>query len=193
MRSVSYGRGEAGVREDIDEHSLHFIARAGHSVVGALRVTCRRHGPLESEQCYPQWILDEFNEKLCASSRMCVAPEYKAITSIPLQLTKFAWSTVLPLGIRIDVSKARYKAIPFYMKKMGYFFVRDSYFTFQRWAVPCGLIACPANASCQSRLADIFQTIDEPCDLSRLIGCGRFITSYHDFSVLTKSEKGGHV
>ena len=183
LRSVAYARDEAGDLDPIDAHSLHFIASDGESVIGALRVTCRRNGPLESESAYPGWLLEEFGDQLCASSRMCVAPHLRATTDIPFQLTKAAWSNVLPLGVRIDVSKARLKAIPFYMR-MGYCFVRDSLFEFERWSTRCGLIAYPATPHHASRLADLFRKIDNPCDIQRSRNARQFTASYSDFAVI---------
>lgn len=126
---------------------------------------------------------------MCAASRMCVDPEFKAHSTIPLELTKFAWSVVIPLGVRIDVSKARLKAIPYYMK-MGYFFVRDSIFKFERWDARCGLIAYPANPQHKSKLTEVFQGIGNPCELSESSSGNKFTTSFREFTTLTKSNSG---
>src|SRR5262245_29701038 len=75
LRGQAYGREEAARGDEIDDYSLHFIARQGNEVLGALRVTCRMYGPLESEANYPAWLLREFGDRMCASSRMCVRPD----------------------------------------------------------------------------------------------------------------------
>lgn len=126
---------------------------------------------------------------MCAASRMCIAPEAKGRSSIPLELTKFGWSVILSLGVRIDVSKARLKAIPYYLK-LGYFFVRDSDFTFERWKVRCALIAYPATPHHQTKLTDVFQGIENPCELSSSINRHKFTASYREFATLTKSTPG---
>jgi len=187
LRAIAYGREEAGQEEYVDGHSLHFIVRGDFGILGALRVTCRCHGALESESFYPEWLLDEFGNSICAASRMCVIPEIKASSSIPVELTKFAWSTVLPLGIRIDVSKARLKAVPYYLK-MGYHFIRDSVFEFERWKTCCGLIAYPANPEYKTNLSKIFSGIEYPCDLGKSVNRNQFISSYREFTELTKSD-----
>jgi hypothetical protein len=83
---------------------------------------------------------------------------------------------VLPLGVRIDVSKARDKAIPFYLK-MGYLFVRDSAFDFGLWQARCGLIAYPADSRHPGRFADVFAGLSDPCELR---DGERFTASYRD-------------
>ena len=180
LRADAYGREEAGHPEEIDGYSHHFIARINDEVVGALRVTCRKHGPLESERFYPQWLLGEFGDQICASSRMCVCANQGAKSSIPQDLTRFAWSVVLPLGIRLDVSKARLKAIPFYMR-MGYYFVRDSVFEFERWNVRCALIAYPATPYYHTALSEVFRWINDHCDLTISPHAHMFCSSYREF------------
>jgi hypothetical protein len=179
LRTAAYGRDGAGQRDAVDDYSLHFAARVGDEVVGALRVTCRRHGPLESEEHYPRWLLGEFAGRLCAASRMCVRPDWQG-ASLPIALTACAWRTVLPLGVRIDVSKARLELIPYYMR-MGYLFLRDSIFQFDRWNVRCGLLAFPANAAHPSKFSALFTGVDEPCDLATSPHAGLFVASYHDY------------
>ena len=180
LRAVAYGRDEAGVRDAVDDYSLHFVAQSDQGLLGALRVTCRKHGPLESETYYPRWLLDEFGDRLCAASRMCVRPDLAAGSTIPLDLTKLGCSSVLPLGIRMDVSKVRVKAIPFYLR-MGYYFVRESVFDFERWDAQCALIALPANPNHPSKIADVFHGISDPCDLAASPNSVRYTTSYREF------------
>lgn len=187
LRELAYCRDSAGLPDEIDGHSLHFIAKSGEHVVAALRVTCRKHGPLESENHYPQWVFQEFGDQICAASRMCVMPNLQAITTLPLDITRFAWSIALKHGIRIDVTKARLKAIPFYLK-MGYHFIKDSIFEFERWNARCALIAYPVNAKYRTKLADIFVDVHNPCELDRSPHAKSFISSYKEFSNVTNQS-----
>ncbi len=180
LRAAAYERDEAGERDAVDDYSLHFVAQSEQGLLGALRVTCRKHGPLESEAYYPRWLLDEFGDRLCAGSRMCVRPDLAAGSTIPLELTKFGSSSVLPLGIRMNVSKARVKAIPFYLR-MGYFFVRESVFDFERWHARCALIALPADPNHSSKIADVFHGVSDPCNLAASPNFERYTTSYREF------------
>lgn len=187
LRASAYGREEAGVCEEVDEYSLNFAAYMDSGrIVGAVRVTCRKHGPLESEVHYPQWLLDEFSWQLAATSRLCVDPAIVG-SSLPHDLTRFAWSVALPLGIRIDVSKARVKAIPFYLK-MGHFFVRKAIFEFERWNAKCGFVVSPANAAYGGVFNDIFAGISNPCDLSTSPHFDCFSRSYRHFIAETKNH-----
>jgi hypothetical protein len=188
LRRDSYKNEQAGAHDAIDDYSLHFVARSEAEVIGALRVTCRKDGPLESEKFYPQWLLDEFGQRMCAASRMCVRSGLQGCSPIPHDLTMFAWSIVLPLGIRIDVSKARLKAVPFYMR-MGYLFVRESIFDFGRWSARCGLIAFPATPNHSSKLSHLFSNIDNPCDLSMPATADRFVTTRSDFYRLVDTNE----
>jgi GNAT superfamily N-acetyltransferase len=184
LRALSYGRPEAGLADAIDEYSLHFAAvshektlsAAGAELpLGALRVTCRKLGRLESEEFYPPWLLEEFGSRLGAASRMCVRPDHKG-TSLPEQLAKHGWRAALAEGVRLDVSKARIRAIPFYLR-LGYVFVRKSIFTFNRWDTKCGLIALPANRHHPSRLAPLFAGVADPCDLTASPNSTKFSSS----------------
>ena len=176
LRREAYGQEEAGVRESIDEYSTHFVASLGTNVLGALRVTCRNDGPLESEEFYPQWLLDEFGDRMCAASRMCVRTRLQGSSAIPHELTVFGWSFVLSRGVRIDVSKVRLKAIPFYLR-MGYYFVRDSVFDFERWNVRCGIICYPADPNNRSSISHVFAGIDNPCNLADSPNAAWFVNS----------------
>lgn len=188
LRASAYGRDEAGKHEEVDDYSMHFAAyTANGRIVGAVRATCRKDGPLESEAYYPKWLLEEFSTKLSAVSRLCVDPAIVG-SRLPHDLTQFAWSMVLPLGIRIDVSKARVKAIPFYLK-MGHFFVREATFQFDRWNAKCGFVACPANAEYGGVFSSIFSTISDPCDLSLSPNFNLFTRSYRDFIAETKGHE----
>ncbi len=179
LRGLAYRREEAGKREEIDDYSIHLIARHDDVVLGALRVTCYQHGPFESHDRYPRWLLDEFGDRMSAASRMCIRPELAGCSSIPHDLTVRGWSTVLPMGVRIDVSKARLKAIPYYMR-MGYVFVQDSIFRFHHWDAMCGLIVYPANAAHRGQFWKVFENIDSPCDLLASVNANRFSASYRD-------------
>lgn len=163
LRAAAYRREKAGEADELDEYSLHFVACGDEGVVGALRVTCKKDGPLESDTHYPQWLFDEFSNQLCASSRMCVRPGHSGRT-IPFDLARVAWSEVLTRGVRLDVSKVRGDAAPFYLR-MGYLFLRGSVFAFDAWQTTCGLIAYPANSLHRGRYADLFAGIDHPFDL----------------------------
>lgn len=186
LRALAYGREQAREQEAIDAYSRHFVARHDDTVLGALRATCHIDGPLESETHYPAWLLEEFGDQMVSASRMCVRPELSGKTTIPHDLTRFAWSVVLPLGIRIDVSKARLKAIPFYMK-MGYCFIRDTVFNFERWNARCALIAHPANEKYPSRFANLFAGIGSPCDLSVSPKRESFTNSYREFVLASRT------
>jgi hypothetical protein len=181
LRQAAFGRTEAGQREEIDSYSWQFAAFHQGQVVGALRVTCRKDGPLESQAAYPAWLLDHFGDRLAAGSRMCVQPELAGLSSLPLDLTAFAWKRALAHGVRIDVSKARLKAIPFYMR-IGYLFVRDSLFRFDKWDTPCALMALPADPNHRSRLAHLFLDVEDTCDLSGSALRDRFTDSYREFA-----------
>lgn len=74
LRASAYEREEAGRVDAIDHHSFHFVARTNHHLVGALRVTCLMHGPLECQEHYPRWLIESFGDRICAASRMCVRP-----------------------------------------------------------------------------------------------------------------------
>jgi hypothetical protein len=184
LRRLAYQRPEAGMADEIDGHSLHFAARNSRGVIGAMRVTLRKDGPLESQEHYPAWILDQFGDSLCAASRMCVHPDFAGATSIPRDLKRFGWPIILPMGARIDVTKARLDAIPFYMR-MGYFFVRSSVFRFRRWDAWCGLIAFPAHSRYRNRFSDLFTQIENPCDLDQLSTRQQFVQSFREFQSLT--------
>jgi hypothetical protein len=184
LRCEAYGRDEAGKQEDIDHYSLHFIYKQGTVVSGALRVTCRQNGPLESEEVYPDWLLEEYGNSLCASSRMCVRRNATG-TNIPTKLTRFAWQTVLPLGVRLDVSKARLSAIPYYMRKLNYYYVLGSQFEFHRWRTRCALIAYPAHTGRGDAISDLFQGISHECDVTKRRYWHRFTDSLKAF----KSER----
>ena len=186
LRHAAYGHEAASNCDDIDQYSLHFRAKTNSGIAGALRVTCRRDGPLESEPAYPSWLFTEFGDTICAASRMCVHPHLKGRTDIPLLLTEAAWSKVLPMGIRIDISKARIDAIPFYMRQ-GYTFVRDSFFLFDKcdgWTAICGLIAFPAHPKVKSRLSFLFEDIASPCDLTQSPYDHMFVREYREYATL---------
>lgn len=189
LRAIAYGRAEAGERDPIDEYSFHFAAIPARSrrssgllsdlPLGSLRVTCRTHGALESEACYPRWLLDEFGDRLGSASRMCVRPDLKAVSAIPRDLAVNGWEAALLHGVRLDVSKARLKAIPFYLR-MGYLFVRNSVFEFERWKTHCGLIALPANSEHVS-VAPVFASVADPVDLTSSRYASKFTSSYAAF------------
>ncbi len=185
LRKLAYEKTEAGCCEKIDEYSLHFAAFEEDRVVGALRVTCLKDGPLESQENYPNWLLDEFGHKMCAASRMCVLPERQAFSQIPLALTEYGWGVVISKGVRIDVSKARLKAIPFYLK-MGYWFIRDSFFSFGKWDALCGLIAYPVHPMHPGQVSHVFREVIDPMDLSLSLNRDKFIDSQREFLTLAK-------
>ena len=119
LRRQAYGRDAARDVDVIDDYSSHVIARRGDRLVGAIRVTCRVDGSLESESAYPAWLLAEFGDVMCACSRLCVIPGM-AGTRVPYQLIRRAWQHVIVRGVRLDVSKVRRRAIPYYLRLGGY-------------------------------------------------------------------------
>lgn len=187
LRKVAYGRAEAGEREDEDDYSLHFIARSADGIVGALRVTCRKDGPLESEIHYPRWLLEEFGNTLCAASRMCVRPDIAGRSSVPLELMSLGWKTVVPLGIRLGVSKVRLNAVPFYIRT-GALLIRDTVFQFDKWDALCALVAQPVNAGVPSRFAALFEQVPDPCALVASPHWAMFTRS-HQESLATAVQK----
>ncbi len=182
LRKIAYGREQAGIEDAIDPHSLHFVYRHNARITGSLRVTLKRDGPLESEAFYPKSILNRWGDVLGASSRMCVDRQVETRTNVPLELTRFAWRTVIPMGIRLDVCKARLKAIPYYMKRLGYYYVKGSQFDFDLWKARCGLIALPANPGHHSALSDVFEGIHNPCVFDLPLDDGCFTSSYKLFN-----------
>lgn len=184
LRAECYETPRAGEVEALDVWSLHFTARLQGTLIGSLRVTCRKDGKLESEEKYPAWLLDEFGDRLCASSRMCVKPGLQGKTNIPLQLKSRAWQHVLPQGIRLDVSKARLKTVPFYMR-LGYFFVAHRPFPFTGWQHELGLRECvllafPADAEHPSPIQSVFTSASAPCRLSETPWADRFVAKWRD-------------
>lgn len=165
LRASAYGRTEAGIEDAYDCHSIHLLAIEHGIPLGSLRVTRRCCGPLECEENYPSWLLDGFGHLMTASSRMCVHPSIAGRSHIPLLLSKAAWSALLPAGVRIDVSKARIKALPYYFR-MGYSLIKRSEFWFGKWGGYCALIAHPAHNSYRSPLSALFESITDPCDLA---------------------------
>ena len=95
LRAIAYEREAAGERDEVDSYSLHFAARSKDRIIGAVRTTCRKHGPLESEEFYPHWLLGEFGDKLSAVSRLCIQPEFSG-SRVPHDLIRCAWKVVLP-------------------------------------------------------------------------------------------------
>ena len=164
LRSNCYKHARSGLCESIDNYSHHFVASCGNKIVGALRVTCHIDGELESCEAYPKWVFDEFGLTIGSASRMCVHPDFAGRSTIPQLLTRLAWQTVLQRGIRIDVTKARLKAVPFYLR-MGYVVMRDSLFQFDRWNAKCVLIAHPADPQHPSPMSSVFNGICDPCCL----------------------------
>lgn len=167
LRERAYGRAEAGLADSIDAHSFHVLAStAGGRVVGAMRVTCRRDGALESEQAYPRWLIDEFQTRLSACSRLCLDPDL-SVPGLPLALMTAAWDEGLRRGVRIDASKVRRRAIPYYVR-LGAYFMRGSVFTFDRWHVRCGLVAMSASPAAVGPLASLLRHAPEPVDIFSL-------------------------
>ncbi len=184
LRQECYETPRAGEAEALDAWSLHFTARLHGILLGSLRVTCRIHGAVESEEKYPAWLLDEFGDTLCASSRMCVQPGLQGKSNLPLQLKATAWRHVLPQGIRLDVSKARLKTVPFYMR-LGYFFVAHKPFPFTGWQRELGLRECvllafPADCQHPSPIQEVFTGTSDPCRLGETPWADRFIAKWRD-------------
>lgn len=181
LRRDAYGRPEAETPEAIDEYSFHVIAVLDGAVVGSLRVTCRQAGPLEAEQFYPPWLLDEFGGRLVASSRLCVRRGVG--TRLPLLLMRRAWQHAIEIGMRVDVSKVRRRAIPYYLR-IGAYYLRDSCFLFERWNVECGLVAMPVNPSAPSPFVDLFSRVPDPCGLAVSEHSGRFTRDVRDLRTI---------
>ena len=163
LRRQAYEGDAARDVDVIDDYSSHVIARRGDRLVGAIRVTCRVDGSLESESAYPAWLLAEFGDVMCACSRLCVIPGM-AGTRVPYQLIRRAWQHVIVRGVRLDVSKVRRRAIPDYLRLGGYF-LRGSLFTFDRWQVECGLVAFPVHPAADSPFVELFD-VPNPCELA---------------------------
>ena len=164
LRKRCYRREKSGACDAIDWYSHHFVASIRRQIIGSLRVTCYKDGELESCTAYPEWIFREFGDTLCAASRMCVHSSFSGQLNVPRLLTTFAWQTVLKKAIRIDVTKARLNAVPFYLR-MCYVVVRDSLFQFDRWDAKCVLIAHPADPQHPSPMSPLFKDICDPCCL----------------------------
>ena len=188
LRGLFYGRREATEFEPIDAYSLHFVARQREDIVAALRVTPKTRGPLESQQHYPEWLMTHFAHFLSASSRMCVHPELKSRSRLPMELSCFAWKAVIPLGIRIDVSKVRLDAIPFYLR-MGYLYLKAPPFDFDRWALRCGLVACPVDPKHPTCFSSLFSGVKDPCELDRSGYREHFTGSYQEFRRFVRAPR----
>ena len=126
-------------------------------------------------------MLEEFGVRICAYSLLCVREDLRAQTSLPIDLTGYAWQTLIPKGIRIDISKVRSDAILFYMRKIGQWFVRDSFFPFGKWNVMCGLIVYPANPLHPGAFSKQFEGITAPCNLAESKSRHLYIDSPKEF------------
>lgn len=161
-------------------------------MLGGLRVTVRAHGPLECEKHYPSWLLHEFGDRMCAASRLCVHPDLAGKSPIPFELICRGWSGALQHGVRIDVSKVRLSTVPYYLK-LGYYFIKDSVFEFDRWEARCGLVALPARPDSPSKLSGVFAGIDRPCNLEQSPNSAMFCRTYREFVAATRPITTGEI
>jgi hypothetical protein len=165
LRLLAYGRTEAGTPEPIDLRSYHVTARTRNSqLVATMRVTCRRDGPLESEAAYPAWILDGYARQLSACSRLCRHPDLAGASQLTLALMETAWREGLRRGVRVDVSKVRRRAIPYYVR-MGSYFVKGSLFAFDKWQVECGLVAMGTASTRLTPFSSVFADVVDAIDI----------------------------
>jgi len=184
LRRGAYGRDEAGNADLIDGYSHHFVATSNGLPIAAVRITRRIEGKLECEDHYPGWILDRFGSTICAASRMCVSSQFPGTHQVVRELIKAAWQHEIQSGIRLDLTKVRREMIPYYLR-LGYLFVRKSCFLFDKWDIPCGLIAYPANERHEGQFSDLFCGLNMQCDLSapeirdRFTSCRK--TAFADF------------
>lgn len=167
QRRVAYGRDEAGDADVVDDYSLHIVAlSAEDELVGSLRATCHRDGPLEAQEAYPSWLLADYGRALSACSRLCVIPAHRR-SGLALAMMTRTWAELLPRGIRVDVSKVRRTAIMYYIA-LGFYYVRDSLFRFSRWDVDCGLVASVAEPASGSPFAPVFAGVEDAVDLLKV-------------------------
>jgi len=172
LRRDAYGRPDAGLPDSVDFRSFHVGGWYDGRLVGAMRVTCRRDGPLESERFYPDWLIREYAPVLCASSRL-VVERGASRTLMPILVMRRAWEHAISLGIRVDVSQVRRRAIPYYLR-IGGFHQKGSHFAFERWKVTCGLVAFPVHPDVGSPFADLFASVSDPCQLATTVHRDRF-------------------
>jgi hypothetical protein len=186
LRREAYDREAAGERDAVDEYSHHFVARQRGEIVAALRVTCVKDGPLMSMDRYPAWVLEAFGDTLLAGSRLCIRPGLTIVPALPQVLLRFAWGRMLPLGMRVNVAVSRFDAVPYYLRQ-GFAFLRGSDFIYDKWNVPCGLIALTADPARPSPYADVFAGIQLPTHFPNLDDPTLFASSLRNFRELTKS------
>jgi predicted GNAT family N-acyltransferase len=180
LRADAYGRAQAGQADELDVSSTHFVSvDDSGNVIAAIRMTKSSDCRLESQDVYPDDLFSLFGNQLGACSRFCIDQRYRN-TSTGKRLLRYAWMESLDYGMRLDVSKARVDAIPFYLK-IGYMFLPGTLHEFQNWRCQCGLIALPADKRRASWFQDLFEHVVLPTDYATCDILNSAISSEREF------------
>jgi hypothetical protein len=157
--------GHAGSRGDmVDEYSCHYIATRSDEVLGSLRVTKASKGPLDCEKFYPSNLLQAFRPCVFSGSKFVFKSKLPNGSCIARLLFETAFAESIKSGARLDIINAQKKHLRYY-SSMGYFLIRDSFFTHPVCGTPSYVMCCPADPKRNCKLAKFFVDVPDPMSL----------------------------